>query len=247
MDAYVHVQVATGHGYPFKLNWPGIVATLALVLINALPQKDLDEVADSMDEGAEVLPRGLGVEGLGCGRGPHCWAPPSAGGAASGRGRGLMDEGGGVVQRMDGWLCRGRRGSRPTRACILPGADAAPGAAVAAVQLPHGVCGRGWERRGAGALHAEAGVCRRGSGAWVGGRGKGGGDVVDVKCLAVIGAWCGRQKGLGPTPAACPDPACTMALVTQGSVLQCGFILASSMLFWAFRTDDGSSSYYTGF
>lgn len=32
----------------------------------------------------------------------------------------------------------------------------------------------------------------------------------------------------------------------QGSVLQCGFILASALLLWAYRSDDGGG-YYTGF
>lgn len=46
-----------GTGYPFKYNWPGIVATIALVLINALPRQDLAELSESMEEGAETRGR----------------------------------------------------------------------------------------------------------------------------------------------------------------------------------------------
>lgn len=43
-----------GSPYPFSYNWPGIVATLALVMINLLPRRDLAEAGDSLEEGGEV-------------------------------------------------------------------------------------------------------------------------------------------------------------------------------------------------
>ncbi|KAK2077830.1 hypothetical protein QBZ16_004678 [Prototheca wickerhamii] len=53
-DAYVYQHAVQGSAYPFKYNWPGIVATIALVLINALPRRDLKELSESGEEGEAV-------------------------------------------------------------------------------------------------------------------------------------------------------------------------------------------------
>ena len=39
---------------PFKYNWPGILATLALILINMVSKDDLQEIAESGDDEANV-------------------------------------------------------------------------------------------------------------------------------------------------------------------------------------------------
>ncbi|PSC67051.1 transmembrane 50-like protein [Micractinium conductrix] len=46
-DAYVYQHAVVGAAYPFKYNLPGIVATVAMIMINLLPRRDL------MDEGRE--------------------------------------------------------------------------------------------------------------------------------------------------------------------------------------------------
>lgn len=70
-DALVQVSTGESGAYPFRYNWPGIVATLALLLINALPRKDLAEAAESIEDGVEVR---------------ATWSP----GACSAVGRGLQ-------------------------------------------------------------------------------------------------------------------------------------------------------------
>lgn len=39
---------------PFKYNWPGIIATLALILINLVSRDDLAEISNSGDPGDDV-------------------------------------------------------------------------------------------------------------------------------------------------------------------------------------------------
>ncbi|KAL6780813.1 hypothetical protein ACKKBG_A08560 [Auxenochlorella protothecoides x Auxenochlorella symbiontica] len=56
-DALVQVSTGESGAYPFRYNWPGIVATLALLLINALPRKDLAEAAESIEDGVELRAR----------------------------------------------------------------------------------------------------------------------------------------------------------------------------------------------
>lgn len=56
-DALVIEKIADPSGYPFSYNLPGIIATIALLLINLIPRRDLDEARDSGDEGAETRAR----------------------------------------------------------------------------------------------------------------------------------------------------------------------------------------------
>ncbi|KAI7842783.1 hypothetical protein COHA_003529 [Chlorella ohadii] len=56
-DALVYQKAVVGSPYPFSYNWPGIVATLALVMINLLPRRDLAEAGDSLEEGGEFRAR----------------------------------------------------------------------------------------------------------------------------------------------------------------------------------------------
>ncbi len=55
-DALVHAHLA-GAPVPFKFQWPGIVATAALVLINLVSRADVAEAAASGEEGAEARAR----------------------------------------------------------------------------------------------------------------------------------------------------------------------------------------------
>lgn len=56
-DAFVYQRSVEGESYPFKYNWPGIAASVALILINSLPKRDLDEAAESGEEGADLRAR----------------------------------------------------------------------------------------------------------------------------------------------------------------------------------------------
>lgn len=53
-DALVYEQTTQGLSPPFKYQLPGIVATVALLLINLVSRYDLTEIAQSGDEGADV-------------------------------------------------------------------------------------------------------------------------------------------------------------------------------------------------
>lgn len=53
----MHLKATEGHGYPFKYNWPGIIATVALILINVVPRDALTEISGGMDRGAETRAR----------------------------------------------------------------------------------------------------------------------------------------------------------------------------------------------
>ena len=57
MDAFVYEKAVEGLSPPFKYNWPGIVATLALLLINLMSRDQLREASTEMDEGAGVSTR----------------------------------------------------------------------------------------------------------------------------------------------------------------------------------------------
>ncbi|EFN52202.1 hypothetical protein CHLNCDRAFT_139017 [Chlorella variabilis] len=56
-DALVYQQAVVGEPSPFKYNWPGIVATIALVCINMLPRRDLAEAGEAWEEGGEFRAR----------------------------------------------------------------------------------------------------------------------------------------------------------------------------------------------
>lgn len=56
-DALVYEKAVAGTGYPFKYNWPGIVATLALILINLMPRNAVAQASESMEEGADFRAR----------------------------------------------------------------------------------------------------------------------------------------------------------------------------------------------
>lgn len=56
-DALVYQQAVLGVAYPWKYNWPGIVATLAMAMINLLPRRDLAEAGEGMEEGGEFRAR----------------------------------------------------------------------------------------------------------------------------------------------------------------------------------------------
>lgn len=53
-DALVHEHVVDSTSPPFKYNWPGFIATLALLLINLVSRDDLVEISSSGEEGADV-------------------------------------------------------------------------------------------------------------------------------------------------------------------------------------------------
>jgi hypothetical protein len=57
LDALVEVHTTQGHGYPFKYNWPGIIATVALLLINVVPRETLVELRGGIDEALEYRAR----------------------------------------------------------------------------------------------------------------------------------------------------------------------------------------------
>lgn len=54
-DALVYQKAVVGQDYAFKYNWPGIVATLAMLMINLLPRRDLFE--EGREEGEEFRAR----------------------------------------------------------------------------------------------------------------------------------------------------------------------------------------------
>ncbi len=56
IDALVYSKVVLNEGYPFSYNLPGIVATVALIMMNLVSRDDLANMADaySSDEGSEV-------------------------------------------------------------------------------------------------------------------------------------------------------------------------------------------------
>ena len=53
-DALVYEHVSGSGNPPFKYAWPGIIATLALLLINAVSRDDLAEISSSGDQGDDV-------------------------------------------------------------------------------------------------------------------------------------------------------------------------------------------------
>lgn len=56
IDALVYSKVVLNENYPFSYNLPGIVATVALIMMNFVSRDDLASMADtySSDEGSEV-------------------------------------------------------------------------------------------------------------------------------------------------------------------------------------------------
>jgi hypothetical protein len=54
LDAYIYEKAVEGVSPPFKYNWPGIVATLALLLINLMSRDQLMEASTEMEEGSGV-------------------------------------------------------------------------------------------------------------------------------------------------------------------------------------------------
>jgi len=50
----VYERVAHSSSPPFKYNWPGILSTLALVLINIISRDDLLDISESGDTDTEV-------------------------------------------------------------------------------------------------------------------------------------------------------------------------------------------------
>lgn len=54
LDAVIYQKAVVGEGFPFKYSLPGIVATLALILMNLLSRDQLNEASESGEEGADV-------------------------------------------------------------------------------------------------------------------------------------------------------------------------------------------------
>lgn len=54
MDAVVYQKAVVMEGFPFKYSIPGIVATVALILMNLLSRDQLREASESGEEGADV-------------------------------------------------------------------------------------------------------------------------------------------------------------------------------------------------
>ena len=56
IDALVYSKVVLNENYPFTYNLPGIVATVALIMMNLVSRDDLANMGDSYssDEGSEV-------------------------------------------------------------------------------------------------------------------------------------------------------------------------------------------------
>ncbi len=56
VDAIVYSKIVLHEGYPFSYNIPGIVATVALIMMNLVSRDDLANMGDSYssDEGSEV-------------------------------------------------------------------------------------------------------------------------------------------------------------------------------------------------
>lgn len=50
----MYERVAHSSSPPFKYNWPGILSTLALVLINVISRDDLLDISESGDTDTEV-------------------------------------------------------------------------------------------------------------------------------------------------------------------------------------------------
>lgn len=53
-DALVYERVAHSASPPFKYNWPGILSTLALILINVISRDDMLDISESGDTETEV-------------------------------------------------------------------------------------------------------------------------------------------------------------------------------------------------
>ncbi len=58
IDALVYTKTVLHESYPFTYNLPGIVATLALLMMNLVSRDDLSAMGDmyNSDEGSEVCP-----------------------------------------------------------------------------------------------------------------------------------------------------------------------------------------------
>lgn len=56
IDALVYSKLVLNEGYPFTYNLPGIVATIALIMMNLVSRDDLANMGDSYssEEGSEV-------------------------------------------------------------------------------------------------------------------------------------------------------------------------------------------------
>ena len=56
IDALVYSKVVLNESYPFSYNLPGIVATVALIMMNLVSRDDLAGMADvyGSEEGSEV-------------------------------------------------------------------------------------------------------------------------------------------------------------------------------------------------
>ena len=56
IDALVYSRVVLNESYPFTYNLPGIIATVALIMMNLVSRDDLANMGDSYssDEGSEV-------------------------------------------------------------------------------------------------------------------------------------------------------------------------------------------------
>lgn len=50
----MYERIAHSSSPPFKYNWPGILSTLALVLINVISRDDLLDISESGDTDTEV-------------------------------------------------------------------------------------------------------------------------------------------------------------------------------------------------
>lgn len=57
MDAVVYQKAVVMEGFPFKYSIPGIVATVALILMNLLSRDQLREASESGEEGADFRAR----------------------------------------------------------------------------------------------------------------------------------------------------------------------------------------------
>jgi len=54
-DALVSQHGVEGEGSaPFKYSWPGIIATLSLILINMISKDDLQDIVDTADDDVNV-------------------------------------------------------------------------------------------------------------------------------------------------------------------------------------------------
>ena len=168
-------------GFPFKYWLPGLVATLALLLMNLLSRDQLREAAESGEEGADVS-----TADWSAGRGRACppWQPLNAHASAA--------------------CCAGLAGHPPPHAHnpALPPPPARPAAAQFRARL------------------------------WL-----------FFSLLVAVGA-------VGGSVAVLISCAQSAELVSVGvaSVLQCGFVLAASLLFWGFRSGESDGGFgYIGY